>query len=263
MTQDWGAATYDRISDPMYRWGIEVFEWLQLAGDETVLDAGCGSGRVTEVLAERLSRGRVIALDRSATMLAQARRRLARFGNHVVFILADLSRPLPIRNPVDAILSTATFHWIPDHEALFCHLAGILRPGGQLAAQCGGTGNIRSVLEAARQAGVDAADATTFAGVEETRARLAAAGFVEIEVWLESKPTPLPPGVPWETYLRTVCLREHLKRIPPTDGDSFVRRVAALLPRPQIDYVRLNIRARRPSGIAMNKGMRGSMVPAI
>ena len=154
MPGDWDAATYDRIADPMFRWGLVVVGWLDLEGSERVLDAGCGSGRVTEVLAERLPRGQVVALDASPAMLAQARRRLARFGDRVRYVLADLARPLPIEEPVDAVLSTATFHWVPDHDALFGNLAAVLRPGGKLAAQCGAAGNIERVLQAAREAGV-------------------------------------------------------------------------------------------------------------
>lgn len=184
---DWDAATYDRIADPMFRWGVRVVGWLELHGEERVLDAGCGSGRVTEVVAERLPAGRVIALDASPSMLAEARRRLARFGDRVEFVEADLALPLPVEGRVDAVLSTATFHWVRDHEALFRNLAAVLRPGGRLAAQCGGAGNIRSVLEAAELAGLDGGEATHFPTAEETRARLVAAGFVDVEVWTEDE----------------------------------------------------------------------------
>jgi trans-aconitate 2-methyltransferase len=245
VSADWDAATYDRIADPMFRWGASVVGWLELQGSERVLDAGCGSGRVTEVLVERLPHGSVVALDASPAMLEEARGRLARFGDRVEYVLADLARPLPIRGTVDAVLSTATFHWVPDHDALFRNLAAVLRPGGQLVAQCGAAGNIRRVLEAAREVGLDQEGPTYFPTPEETRARLEASGFVEIEVWTKEEPTPIEPGEPLETYLRTVCLRGHLERVPAAERDALVRQVAALLSRPEIDYVRLNIRARR------------------
>jgi trans-aconitate 2-methyltransferase len=146
MSHEWDAATYDRISDPMLRMGSAVLDRLPLEGHETVLDAGCGSGRVTEQLAERLPQGHVIALDASSAMIDQARQRLDRFGERVSFVVADLGRPLPIDGPVDAILSTATFHWVPDHDALFRNLAAVLRPGGRLVAQCGGAGNLARVM---------------------------------------------------------------------------------------------------------------------
>src|SRR5262245_25479654 len=130
MTTEWNAVSYDKVADPQARWGAEVLERLALEGSETVLDAGCGTGRVTELLLGRLPRGQVVALDASASMLEQARGRLARFGDRVTYVQADLERPLPLAEPVDAVLSTATFHWVLDHDALFANLASVLRPGG-------------------------------------------------------------------------------------------------------------------------------------
>ena len=68
--REWDAETYDRVSDPQFNWGIEVLERLELNGDETVLDAGVGSGRVAERLLERLPDGRLIAVDGSEAMIA-------------------------------------------------------------------------------------------------------------------------------------------------------------------------------------------------
>ena len=249
MTTDWDAATYDRIADPQARWGEVVLDRLPLRGDERVLDAGCGSGRVTELLLARLPAGHAIALDGSPTMLEAARRRLASFGDRVSFLVADLLEPLPIDPPVDAVLSTATFHWIRDHDALFRHLAAVLRTGGWLVAQCGGAGNVASVLAAAAEVGGPWSSAAEgpwlFASAEETADRLARAGFVDVRTWLQSEPTPFEAGEPLETYLATIVLREHLARMPDADRDRYVRAVAAKLPRPEIDYVRLNIVARR------------------
>src|SRR2546430_3266962 len=137
MPRDWDADAYDRLPIPMTRWGTEVVGWLELTGDERVLDAGCGTGQVTRELLRRLPNGTVVALDGSTSMIEQARRRLD--DDRVEFVVHDLLDPLPIA-PVDAILSTATFHWVTDHERLFANLAGVLRHGGQLAAQYGGPG---------------------------------------------------------------------------------------------------------------------------
>jgi len=244
---DWDGATYDRIADPMTRWGSGVLGRLVLAGDETVLDAGCGSGRVTEQLLERLPHGRVIAADAAPSMLVEARRRLERFGDRVSFVECDLGRPLPVAGPVDAILSTATFHWVRDHDALFANLAAVLRPGGALVAQCGGAGNLDSVQRALVDVGETWPGPWTFATPEETAPRLAGAGFVDIETWLHEESTPMAPGEPLETFLATVVLRVHLDRLPEPARADFVRRVAERLgPAPVLDYVRLNITARRP-----------------
>ena len=244
MPRDWDARTYARVAQPMTRWGETVLERLALAGDERVLDAGCGTGRVTERLAERLPRGRVVALDGSPAMVEATRERLARFGDRVEYVVADLGRTLPIE-PVDAILSTATFHWVPDHDALFHNLAAVLRSNGWLIAQCGGVGNIASIQRVLATVGDGWLGDVHFETPEDTTRRLAAAGFVEIDCWLTEEPTRFEPGEPLETYLRTVVLGSHLARMPPEEHDAFVHAVAAGLPEPLIDYVRLNIVARR------------------
>ncbi len=246
ISREWDAATYDRVSGPQLRWGVAVLERLELAGNERVLDAGCGSGRVTERLLERLPGGTVVALDGSEAMLAEAARRLEPHLSRVELVHADLGRPLPLTAPVDAILSTAVFHWVPDHDALFRHLAAVLQPGGRLVAQCGGAGNVASVLRAARAAGDGGEGQQHFATAEATRRRLEAAGFVEVETWLHEEPTPFAAGEELTTFLRTVILGAHLQRMPPERHDAFIDAVAATLgPNPVIDYVRLNILATR------------------
>jgi trans-aconitate 2-methyltransferase len=245
VARSWDAQTYDRVADPQARWGRVVLERLPLVGTERVLDAGCGTGRVTEMLLARLPHGRVVALDASPSMIDAARGRLASHGDRVEYVVADLSRPLPLDEPVDAILSTATFHWIADHDALFANLAAVLQPGGWLVAQCGGEGNITSIQRVLAGMGDGWLGPVHFAGPEETTRRLEAAGFVEVRCWLTDEPTRFEPGEPFETFLRTVTLGAHLERLPEADREGFVRDVADRLPEPVIDYVRLNMVARR------------------
>jgi trans-aconitate 2-methyltransferase len=244
MPRDWDARTYDRIADPQARWGRAVLDRLPLSPDDRVLDAGCGTGRVTELLLARLPRGQVVAVDASPLMLEEARRRLGE-GPQIQYVLADLAEPLPVGEPVDAILSTATFHWIPDHDALFANLASVLRSGGRLVAQCGGYGNIESVHRAVRQIDEHLVWTKNFATAEKTRERLEHAGFVEVRTWLHDEPTTFPSTEALETFLATVILREVLESVPEERRPVFVREVASRLPRPEIDYVRLNIDARR------------------
>ena len=252
--RDWDASRYDRLSDPQVRMALPVLDRLTLRGDETVLDAGCGSGRVTELLLERLPRGRVVGVDGSASMIAQAAQRLAHYGDRIHLIRADLQQPLDLtqlKGPVDAVLSTATFHWIKDHDALFRNLAAVMRPGAQLVVQCGGAGNIASVVEVLRQVGDRWAGPWNFAGPDETRGRLEAAGFKDITCWLTPEPVPLEAGDAAATYLATVVLGAHLDRLPESERAPFAREVAGRLPTPAgasgpvLDYVRLNITARR------------------
>jgi len=245
--RDWDAATYDRVADPQTRWGEAVLERLPLRGDETVLDAGCGSGRVTELLVRRVPQGCVIALDASPAMVDEARRRLAAYGDRVAFVVADLGRPIALPDGLvaDAILSTATFHWILDHDALFGNLAAVLRPGGRVVAQCGGAGNVASIMAVLATIGDGWLGDVNFATPEVTADRLARAGFVDIETWLQPEPTWFERGAAFETFLRTVVLGNHLARLPADERYGFVRTVVDRLPEPMIDYVRLNIVATR------------------
>ena len=242
MPRDWDADTYDRLPIPMTRWGSAVLEWLDLRGDEHVLDAGCGTGRVTALLRDRLPRGEVVALDGSVSMIERAKERLG--DDRVTYVVADLQHPLPIESPVDAVLSTATFHWVLDHDALFEHLAAVMRPGAQLAAQCGGEGNIASIETALRRLGEDLAGRKHYAGPGITKARLEAAGFTDVETWLQEEPTPIPHD-DLESYLSAICLGDHVEGMSDAERTAFVHGVAEHLPEPVIDYVRLNIRARR------------------
>jgi trans-aconitate 2-methyltransferase len=240
--RDWDAATYDRLAAPMTRWGRVVVDRLELRGDERVLDAGCGTGKVTAMLLERLPGGEVVALDGSASMVALARERLGDVG--VTYLVADLLEPLPVDRPVDAVLSTATFHWIPDHDRLFANLAAVMRPGAQLVAQCGGRGNIASVEAALRGMGESFEGRKHFAGPEDTRVRLKATGFTDIETWLQDEPTPLDPE-DLEPYLATIALGDHVEGMGRDERAAFAHEVAIRLPASAIDYVRLNITARR------------------
>lgn len=238
--REWDAADYDVRSLPMVKRGEAVIDRLDLAGDETVIDAGCGTGRVTELLLRRLPRGHVIALDGSAAMLDVARERLAA-DPRVSFVRADLGAPLPVERPVDAVMSTSTFHWVRDHGALFAHLAAALRPGGRLSAECGGAGNIASVVAALRTAGRTDSP-WTFAAPDETRALLTAAGFSAADTWLTDDPISLEP-LGLEAYLRTVVLGSHIEGLDAAGADALVAQVAAALPAPVIDYVRLHFSA--------------------
>jgi trans-aconitate 2-methyltransferase len=246
LRHDWDARSYDLVSAPQVRWGGPVAARLPLAGDELVLDAGCGTGRVTEAVLDRLPRGRVIGLDGSARMVEEARRRLGKGEGRLAFMVGDLSRRLPVApGRLDAIVSTATLHWLPDHDALFHNLAEALRQGGRLEAQCGGAGNIASVTEALERVAPDEAYPYTFATPEETAGRLEAAGFTEIDTWLVDEHTPFPSREELESFLATVILWPQLKDRDRSEHAAFVARVVDELPALELDYVRLNLRAVR------------------
>jgi trans-aconitate 2-methyltransferase len=245
--REWDAETYDAVSDPQFEWGMEVLERLQLNGDETAVDAGCGSGRVTEQLIERLPEGRVIAVDGSAAMVEKARERLGDRADYLVSDLLELELP----EPVDLVFSTATLHWIADHDRLFRQLHAALRPGGRLVAQCGGQGNVATHTVAIATVASrpeyaqhlnQAKGLWNFASPEETEPRLAAAGFGEARCWLQ--PKPVQPARPLE-FISTVTLGPVLDQLPPEKRQPFAEAVLAEDRQPLVlEYIRLNIEAR-------------------
>jgi trans-aconitate 2-methyltransferase len=246
MSRDWDAATYDRVSAPQVEWALKVLERLPLRGDETVLDAGCGSGRVTKLLLERLPHGHVVAVDSAPSMVEHAREALD--PERATVFQANLTE-LKLDEPVDAAFSNAVFHWISDHDALFARLHAALRPGGRLVAQCGGEGNVERFHDAAKQVGAEQPYADylagwqgpwNFAGAELTAERLERAGFTEIETWLE--PYPVTPPDP-TGFLRTVCLGPHLEQLPDDLKAPYVEAVRERCGT-ELDYVRLNIQAK-------------------
>lgn len=245
-TRDWDASTYDRVSTPQQQWAEAVVVRLRLRGDETVLDAGCGTGRVTQLLLDRLPRGRVIAVDGSAAMVAEARASLDPARTEVV--RCDLTE-LAIGDAVDAVFSNAVFHWIDDHPLLFTRLAAALVPGGRLEAQCGGRGNVARFYSAVEDVAGESFpelagfEPTHFPGPEETSELLAAAGFESIDCRLTPRPTH--PPEPRE-FVRSVCLGAHLERLGVERRDELVDAVMDRLgPDPELDYVRLDISARK------------------
>lgn len=258
-TTDWDAKTYERLSAPQEKWARGVLERLPLEGNETVLDAGCGSGRVTRLLLERLPRGTVIGVDGSPSMI-EAAREAFRGDERIRLITTDLLELSPelVRRTagveaVDAVFSNATFHWIADHQQLFERLRRVLRPGGRLVAQCGGRGNVAEWIEAIEQTSgqspfaehVDGFKPWNFYGPEGTEVRLDAAGFSEIHCWLEQVDAIQPENP--RDWVSVVGLASHKERLPEELHEPFTDAVIKALPDPvEFRYIRLNLDARRP-----------------
>jgi trans-aconitate 2-methyltransferase len=246
--KEWDARTYDRVSDPQFEWGLEVLDRLELAGDEYVMDAGCGSGRVTARLLEKLPNGRVLCVDASESMIELAREAL---GDRAEYLVSDLLE-LTVEEPVDVIFSTATFHWLLDHDRLFARLHAALKPGGRLVAQCGGVGNVADHARAIATVASRPEYAPyfgemrilwNFSSPEETEERLRRAGFEEVRCWLEDK--PVQPENAYE-FTTTVTMGPHLSQMPEELHRPFAEAVLEQTPEPLVlNYVRLNIDARR------------------
>jgi trans-aconitate 2-methyltransferase len=297
MTREWDASSYHRLSDPQFNWGRRVLARLSLRGDETVIDAGCGTARLTVELAALLPRGRVLAVDLSENMLHQARQTITaakteKTGSVISsedaavnerpgvgredaasesrnlhlsakaapthLVCADLAA-LPFKEIADGIFSTAAFHWVGDHDALFRSLFTALKPGGWLVAQCGGGPNLLRLRQRTEVAMQLPEFSEYFRGWtppqvyyddRETAVRLRHAGFSDVATWLGSEDVRFPDSAVYREFLATVTLHAHLNRIPaPALRDRFLDRIIALAqqePSLHLDYWRLNLHARKP-----------------
>lgn len=255
--REWDADAYQRISSPQVAWGRSVLSRLELTGNETVVDAGCGTGRLTAELLERLPAGRVIAIDLSANMLDVAKRELEpRFAGRVHFAQCHLLNGC-LAPAADVVFSTATFHWVLDHPRLFRELRGMLVPGGRLVAQCGGGANLArvhdramAVMKTKRFVRYLAAwnNPWEFADAVTTEARLRDAGFTDIETWLESAPTPMPDAAAFAEFARAVVLRPYIALLPDESSRAaFIEELTGQFAKDHppfvFDYCRLNISA--------------------
>jgi trans-aconitate methyltransferase len=258
VSADWDAQRYHRVSNPQLAWGLRVLDRLPLRGDETVMDAGCGTGRLTAELLGRLPRGRVIAVDQSADMVAAARANLGpRFGHRVEIRQADILSMET--DPVDGVFSTATFHWIKDHPRLFAHLHNLVKPGGFLHAQCGGGENVaRLHARASALMQTDPflphfaswAEPWEFSDAQTTARRLQEAGWVDIHTDVEPAPVTFDGATAFAEFCETVVLRPYLGYLPSAAlrtqfVDALTAQAAQDTPPFELDYWRLNMHARR------------------
>ncbi|MEY2398094.1 MAG: trans-aconitate 2-methyltransferase [Actinomycetota bacterium] len=256
--RSWDGDAYHRLSTPMVEMALPVLDRLALVDGESVLDAGCGSGRVTQYVVERNPHGRVIAVDADIDMVRAASATLAgtdAIVRQVDLVELDLGALDVGVVAVDAVFSTATFHWIKDHDTLFRRLFAALVPGGRIEAQCGGGNNIERVHAVANRVatqpqyrdalhGVE--QVTSFYTPEQTERRLVDAGFADVHCWLEEIPVVSDDPV---AYLSTIILGQHRERLGEALGAQYVQEVADDLGYPgtvTFDYVRLNISARKP-----------------
>ena len=293
MTREWDASSYHRLSDPQYRWGQKVLQRVSPRGDETVIDAGCGTARLTVELAQLLPRGLVVAVDLSQNMLAKARATIstasvrrnavkpgavgpgalagaasdrtktsgsaAALGRAPIqLVCADLAA-LPFISIADGVFSTAAFHWVKDHDAMFASILRSLKPGGWLIAQCGGGDNLLRLRQRTDQVMNEPDFREFFSGWnppqnyqtdKETAARLKRIGFSDVACWLHNQDTRFADRETYRQFLATVTCHTHIARIPdPELRERFLDRLIALAqqePELHLDYWRLNIQARKP-----------------
>jgi len=143
---NWNAQDYAKNSANQFQWAKELIPKLKLQGNETLLDIGCGDGKITAELARCISSGRAVGVDSSEKMIQLAKTTfLQKDYPNLSFQVMD-ARKLTFQGEFDIAFSNATLHWIVDQKAMLCGVQRSLKPGGRLLFQMAGKGNARDVL---------------------------------------------------------------------------------------------------------------------
>jgi trans-aconitate 2-methyltransferase len=143
----WNASEYDKHSTAQLEWARELIQKLNLQGNESVLDIGCGDGKITAEIGRRLSGGTVVGIDNSDEMIDLASLKFpeTKFPN-ITFRKID-AREIPYKNQFDVVFSNAALHWVRDHQSVLRGVAISLKKHGRLLFQMGGKGNAEEIIE--------------------------------------------------------------------------------------------------------------------
>jgi trans-aconitate methyltransferase len=263
MKYNWDASTYHRISDAQESWGHETIEYRKWKGNETVLDAGCGSGRLTKILSIKVPHGKVIAVDSDLSMVRLAKENLVKFSN-IEFTHMDISE-IKLEEKVDVVFSNAVLHWILNHKKVFERFCQILNRDGQLLIQCGGYGNLAKTLSILNKVSKSKEfynyfcnnkdeniwnQTWYFAKKEDTEKILKEIGFRNIQVFIENKEPKFRNKEEYFLFIKTIVLIPYLKYLP-NDllKDKFAKSVVEEIETNakelqwKLDFVRQNINA--------------------
>jgi len=228
----WDAADYHAHASAQSAWAREVHARLALQPEETIIDLGCGDGRLTAELAHRVPSGRVYGLDADHDMIGFAQRTYSR--RNLLFVEGDV-RTFSFTERASRVLSTACLHWVPEHEAVLRRCRDHLQPGGRILFQMGGRGCGAEILAAAREVAAEPrwssylqpfAIPWSFYGPEDYEKWLPQAGFRRVRA--EFKPKDMVHEGPRALagWIRTTWM-PILCRLPEACRDDFIAAVLA------------------------------------
>lgn len=127
---EWDAADYARISGLQETMAKEVLALLDLKGTEHILDIGCGNGKVTAEIANRVPDGSVVGVDSSQEMVAFASSNYSPAAHpNLRFEVAD-ARQLPYRHEFDLVVSFNALHWVTEQEKALRSIRLAMKPDG-------------------------------------------------------------------------------------------------------------------------------------
>ncbi len=260
---NWNAADYEQHSQAQQLWARELIGKLALTGVETVLDLGCGDGKVTAELATCVSQGSVLGVDSSDAMIQLANQRypVTQYPN-LSFVQMD-ARQLDFIQYFDVVFSNAALHWVKDHRPVIEGIYRSLKPGGRILLQMGGKGNAEEILSVLEQVQSEPKWHPYFEhfefpygfyGTDEYNALLQASGFNIKRLQLIPKDMQHTGQQGLEGWIRTTWL-PYTAAIPNALRDAFISAIASrYLERVPLDVdgiahvamVRIEVEASRP-----------------
>ncbi|HJU34513.1 MAG TPA: methyltransferase domain-containing protein [Nitrososphaera sp.] len=254
----WDAHTYDKVSiNVQLEWGRKLIDKRKWIGNETVMDAGSGSGNLTKIIADKLPHGQIYAVDADLNMLQQAKSNLSDYNN--VHIIHSSMDKVILPSKVDVVFSNAALHWVLDQENLFFHFWQLMKPKGELLIEYGGHGNIEKTLSVIfkvaqsdqfRKYFANWTQSWYFPKPHETEIILRKARFRDSQVNLSSRTTSFSDRQSFASFVRTVIMKPFLAYLPDAAKkeqflDAFLHDIEQSGGRWSLDYMRLNLFARK------------------
>jgi trans-aconitate 2-methyltransferase len=258
----WDAETYDNVSTIQEEFALKLIQLRNWTGKEIVMDAGCGSGRVTKILAKIIPNGKIYAVDIDVNMIHKAKANLSQFENVTIINsdLLDLSLEITSAK-VDVIFSNAVLHWILNHQKLFNIFFELLNLNGQLLIQCGGYGNLKKAIsifdkvkgsKKFKDYFKEWKEEWYFPKPSDTKKLLKEIGYKNIKVYLSEASISFANRSSYSLYLKTVVLWPYLRYIPSNkDKEEYLESILNEIEQNHsemiwnLDYIRLNILAHK------------------
>jgi trans-aconitate 2-methyltransferase len=255
----WDAETYDKVSSTVQlEWGRKLLEKRKWIGNEIVMDAGAGSGKLTKILANRLPHGKVYAIDADHNMIQQAKSSLSSYKN--VQVIQSSMDKVNLPTKVDVIFSNSALHWILNQETVFSHFWQLLKPnGGELLIECDGYGNLDRISSIVfkimqsdefRRYFANWKQSWYFPKPDDTERLLQQIGFRDILVYLSDRTMVYPDLEGFTMFVKSVTLRTFLGYLPNSQKkeqflNSFLNEFKQSGREWSLDFMRLSVFARK------------------
>jgi trans-aconitate methyltransferase len=245
----WNATLYDNKHSFVAKYGEDVLGWLAPQKNEHILDVGCGTGTLTEKIAE--AGAIVTGIDASPEMIAKAKQSY----NNIEFFVKDASN-FSFDKRFDAVFSNATFHWIKNQQQLVQNIYDVLKPGGRLVYEMGAKHNIKSIHNAVKKVLIDEGfeqntkiEVNYFSSAAEQATMLEKAGFTISNIIQFERPTELVGEDGMKNWIVQFG-QAFFKNIPAEKVENIIDKAVAILKEENYengkwyaDYIRLRVKA--------------------